>query len=194
MIVVVDGFGANLASLREAFLRLEAPLVVTDDPTVIAGASRVILPGVGHAGAVATKLSELRPVLSRLTVPVLGICLGMQLFFTFHEEGNVAGLGVIEGSVRRLKSSGSERIPHTGWNCLQLYDESSPLLRGLSAKSHFYFVHSFIAPNGHHVKGWTSHGQLFPSVVSKDNWYGVQFHPEKSGNDGEVLIRNFLEL
>ncbi len=197
MIVIVEGFGTNLTSLQQAFMRVGAETVVSADKEVISQATKVILPGVGYAAHAEIKLRELKPVLMGLSVPVLGICLGMQLLFTAHAEGaggDVTGLGILPGRVERFPAVKGLRVPHMGWNSLMSFDQRSPLLANITAESHFYFVHSYIAPPSSYVTAWSEHGIKFPAVISKDQWHGVQFHPEKSGSAGETILRNFLQL
>ncbi len=194
MIVIVDGFGSNLASLSQALHRLNCEFKITNDPHEIQNASKVILPGVGHAGDMSKRLGGLLAVLRDLSQPVLGICLGMQILFKEHAEGEVQGLGILDGRVQKLEDKPEITVPHMGWNQLSGWDPTLLLLRGVTKESHFYFVHSYVAPSGPWVKGWTEHGDLIPAVVSQGNWHGVQFHPEKSGADGHLILKNFLEL
>lgn len=195
MIAVVDTGGANLASVTNALERLGAEATRTSDPSVIRRAERVILPGVGAARDSMVRLSSLGLLneLRALRQPTLGICLGMQLLFERSEEGETDCLGLLPGTVRRLPRAENRPVPHMGWNQVKTA-AASPLMEGISDESYFYFVHSFVAPAGPWVRGSFDYGDLFPAVVQKDNFFGVQFHPERSSDVGAKLLRNFLEL
>jgi glutamine amidotransferase len=170
--------------------------LVSSDPRIIGDAERVVLPGVGNAAAIMERLeaSQLRDVLRRLQCPLLGICLGMQLLFEHSAEGNTAGLGILPGRVGPFVAAPGLPVPHMGWNTLRpLRDD--PLLRGIGADDWFYFVHGYRAPAG--VAGAvanTDYGGEFASVVRQNNFRGVQFHPERSGDAGARLLANFMEL
>lgn len=193
-VVLVDSGGANLGSVRYALERLGATPVVSGDAAVIAAADRVILPGVGAAGPGMARLRELGLVqpLRELRRPLLGICLGMQLQFDGSEEGGETCLGLIPGQVRRLPESPGVRVPHMGWNRLQVRRES-PLLRGIADGAQAYFVHSYAAPVTADTVAESVHGQPFAAVVQRGNVAGAQFHPERSGAVGARLLANFLE-
>lgn len=193
-VAVVDSGGANIASVLQALQRLGASAVFTSDPEVIAGAERVILPGVGSAGAAMDKLREsgIDTLIPRLTQPVLGICLGMQLLFERSTESDGRLLGIIGADVERLPQAPGLRIPHMGWNQIELRRED-PLLSGL-AGGWFYFVHSFAAPLGEWTLASSEHGRPFSAIVQQGNFRGAQFHPERSATFGARLLRNFLEL
>ena len=196
MIAVVNTGGANLRSVTNAFSRLGADCLLTDDPKLISTAERVVLPGVGAALDSMQRLNNagLVPVLKGLKQPILGICLGMQLLFESSAEGDVECLGLIPGRVVRLRESPGIRVPHMGWNHLAKRDPAEPLLADIGEADCFYFVHSYQAPEGPHVKGWCDHGGLVPAVVAKGHVWGVQFHPEKSQEAGAKLLRSFLNL
>jgi glutamine amidotransferase len=196
VIAIVDTGGANLASVLDALERWERKAVVTDDAAVIADCSHVILPGVGAAGDSMDRLrrAELIVCLRELKQPTLGICLGMQLLFSASREGDTACLGVLPGTVSRLPDRDGFPVPHMGWNQLQDSGRDNPLLRGISPQSHFYFVHSFIAPDGDWVTAHFDYGGRFPAMVQRENFFGAQFHPEKSARAGARLLRNFIEL
>jgi imidazole glycerol-phosphate synthase subunit HisH len=194
MIAVVDSGGANLASVIFAVERLGKPFVFTADPDEIIKASHVILPGVGAAASAMKTLKErgLVACLRKLTQPVLGICLGMQLLFERSEEGDVDLLGLLPARVTKFRGIGLP-VPHTGWNTFQALCES-PLLKGLPEKPYAYFVHSYYAPPGDYTLARTDYGIPFSSVVNRDNLFGCQFHPERSGRDGSLILKNFVEL
>jgi glutamine amidotransferase len=155
----------------------------------------VILPGVGAAGPAMARLQalDLVDVLRGLTQPVLGVCLGMQLLCAHSEEGDVDGLGVVPAIVQHLSARPGLRVPHMGWNRL-LARADHPLLDGLTADAQAYFVHSYAVPLGDYTIAATEHGQTFSAVVARGNFFGMQFHPERSAAVGMRLLRNFLSL
>lgn len=192
MIAVVDTGGANLASVLHALSRLGAQAEVTGDPARVKTAERVILPGVGAAPEAAKRLDgPLGEAVRGLKVPVLGICLGMQLLFDESEEGPARGLRLLPGKVRKLDRPG-RTVPHMGWNSVTRSGADSPLLEGVSDGTHFYFVHSYAAPMGSWVRAACDYGGPIPAVVGRGNLHGVQFHPERSGPAGARVLRNFL--
>jgi glutamine amidotransferase len=195
VIAVVDTGGANLASVLNALERLGAAAEITGDPARVRAAERAILPGVGAAPEAASRLAArgLGEAVRGLTVPVLGICLGMQLFFDESEEGPARGLGLLPGIVKRMAPPGLT-VPHMGWNAVARTGAACPLLDGIADGTHFYFVHSYAAPAGPWVEAACGYGGPVPAVVSKNNFQGVQFHPERSGPAGARLLRNFLAL
>jgi glutamine amidotransferase len=185
-IVVIDYGAGNLFSVQQAFKRLGHEVVLTNDEQEIRSATHVIFPGVGHAKSAmdCLKEKELDQVIPTLTQPVLGICLGMQLMCGWNEEGELNGLNIFHVAVLKLKSARDYPIPHTGWNDIQLNGESEV----------FYFVHSYAADICEETWGIASYPGLFSAALKKDNFYGVQFHPEKSGASGEALLNQFLAL
>ncbi len=195
MIVIVDTGGANLASVVHALARLGERAQVSGDPARVRAARRVILPGVGAAPEAAKRLAAggLDDAVRALTVPVLGICLGMQLFFAESDEGPAKGLGLIPGSIRRMAPAGLA-VPHMGWNAVARTGASSALLDGVPDGTHFYFVHSYAAPMGAWVEAACDYGGPVPAVVRRANFHGAQFHPERSGDAGARVLRNFLAL
>ncbi len=195
MIAVIDTAVANLNSVIYAIQRTETPFCATTDPEVIRQASHVILPGVGHAQASMRRLHELGlvPVIRALTQPVLGICLGMQILYDSSEEGDTPGLGILPGRVAKISAAGLP-LPHMGWNTLRLDDPSSPLLRGIFLDDRVYFVHSFRAPMNAAVMASSFYGEEIPAIVGRDNFFGTQFHPERSGPVGLSILRNFCAL
>lgn len=193
--VIIDSGGANLASLQFALQRLGAESVVSRDAAVIAGASRVLLPGVGAAANAMARLSsdELPNTIRALRQPLLGICLGMQLLFEASAEGDCRTLGILSGRVERLSATGTLAVPHMGWNTCQRLG-SDPLLADIAASDRFYFVHSYAAPVTGDTLAATDYGTTFAAVIRRANFWGVQFHPERSGKPGATLLRNFLRL
>jgi glutamine amidotransferase len=191
---VVDSGGANIASVMQALARLGTAATFTSDPKVIERADRVILPGVGSAGAAMDRLgaSGLDRLIPRLTQPVLGICLGMQLLFRRSSEGNRDLLGIIEADVDRLPEKPGLRIPHMGWNQVDV-QRDDPLLAGIEG-GWFYFVHSYAAPIGPWTLASSEHGAAFSAIVQQRNFRGAQFHPERSATFGAQLLKNFLEI
>lgn len=193
-IAIVDTGCANLASVKFAFDRLGAESVVTQDPGTIYGAPRVILPGVGSAGYAMDQLREreLIPVIQNLVQPVLGICLGMQLIFDRSEEGDIEGLGMVDGNIEML-NTGDLPSPHMGWNKLSdLADD--PLLAGIGEGDYAYFVHSFAAPISTKTIASATYGSTFSAIVRQGNVYGCQFHPERSAKTGAKIFKNFLKV
>lgn len=195
-VVIIDSGGANLASLVYAFDRLGASSVVSAAAAQIAAADRIVLPGVGNAASIMTRLEAtgLVDVIRTLQCPVLGICLGMQLLFEHSAEGPTAGLGLLKGGVEALVAREDRPVPHMGWNTLTKRKDD-PLLHGLSADDWFYFVHGYFAPpDGEQVLATTNYGDELAAVVRHRNFRGVQFHPERSSHSGARLLANFLDL
>ena len=194
-VVLVDAGGTNIGSVRYALERLGVEAPLTADPEVIRQATKVILPGVGAAGPAMERLQALGlvDVLRGLTQPVLGVCLGMQLLCAHSEEGDVDGLGVIPATVYRLRATPGLRVPHMGWNRLLPQTEHA-LLDGVAAGEQAYFVHSYAVPLGEYTLAAAKHGQTFSAVVARGNFFGMQFHPERSAAVGMRLLRNFLCL
>lgn len=194
-VVLVDGGGTNIGSVRYALQRLgvDAPLVT--DAARIRAADHVILPGVGAAGPAMQRLRELElvEVLRELRQPVLGVCLGLQLLFRSSSESSEPCLGLIDAAVDRLTDAPGLRVPHMGWNTLAP-QRPHALLQGLGAAEQAYFVHSYAAPVGPWTLAACVHGSPFSAIVQKDNFYGMQFHPERSAAVGSLLLKNFLNL
>jgi glutamine amidotransferase len=187
--------GANLASLKFAFGRLGYEIEVSNEPARLKSASHVVLPGVGAAKDAMTRLNRLglTDTLPRLTVPVLGICLGMQLLFERSDEEDAECLGIIKGAVERLPDSPDLTIPEMGWNQIE-FDTESALTRGIASGAHAYFVHSFAVPIGPYTRARTGYGRPFSSIVAQDNFFGTQFHPERSSAIGARILDNFLQI
>ena len=199
-LAIIDSGGANISSVRHALKRLGADSVFTADADTIRSADRVILPGVGAAGAAMTRLRELGLVecIRQLQQPVLGICLGMQLLFEHSDEAHqgedgVECIGIMPGTLKKLEPAQGVRIPHMGWNTTSVVRDDS-LLKGLPENAWFYFVHSYFAPVGESTLASCTHGENFSAIVRKDNFYGAQFHPERSARHGARLLANFLEI
>ncbi len=192
-VVIIDTGSANLGSVRHALTRLGVVADTTCDISKIAAADRVILPGVGHARTAMAELERagLIGLISSLTQPVLGICLGLQLLYESSSEGDVDCLGVIPGRVEPLTEREGLRLPHMGWNQLKWRDDADPLARELGPEAWFYFVHSFAAPVEHAV-ATCCHGDEFAAIVRYRNFAACQFHPEKSAAVGARLMANFL--
>ncbi len=196
-LAVVDSGGANIASVLHALRRLGAEPVFTADAAAIRKADRVILPGVGSAGRAMDMLREhqLVELIRQLAQPVLGICLGMQLLFEWSPEDQADMLGVIPARLHQLQSGPKLRVPHMGWNELAVTaaGRQDPLAAPLDSQW-FYFVHSFAAPIGDWTLASSTHGQPFSALVKQNNFYGAQFHPERSAAAGARLLQGFLNL
>lgn len=197
-LAIIDSGGANIASLQCAIERLGAPAILTVDAQVLRQATHVILPGVGTAADCMGRLHQagLVETIRALSQPLLGICAGMQLLFESSEEGDTACLGLLPGRVRRLIGRTDLPVPHMGWNQLEFTQSGTrnPLLQGLHDGAHMYFVHSYAAPPGPAMLAQTIYGQPFAALVQHANIQGTQFHPERSGRDGALLLENFLHL
>ena len=194
MIAIIDYKMGNLRSVENALHRLGAEFVVTADPAVIRSADRVLLPGVGNAAEAMNNLREARlvEVINDLRRPVLGICVGMQVMCQHSEEGDAECLGIFDTKVRRFPHSLTEKVPHMGWNSIHNLD--SKLLRNLKGGAHVYYVHSYYPELCQDTIATTQHGLMFSAALKYENFYGTQFHPEKSGDVGEKIIENFLKL
>lgn len=198
MIAIVDYAAGNVRSVANALERLGADFCLTADAAALRRASHVILPGVGEAAAAMASLRErgLDRVIPALTQPVLGICIGLQLMCESSEEGDVRCLGLFPLSVRRLSETDAGgarlKVPHMGWNTVG--SVRGPLFNGLPDGTFFYYVHSFAADPGPDAVALTEYGRPFAAAVARANFYGTQFHPEKSGAAGARLLSNFLRL
>ncbi|APG04889.1 imidazole glycerol phosphate synthase, glutamine amidotransferase subunit [Luteibacter rhizovicinus DSM 16549] len=194
-VVLVDAGGTNIGSVRYALQRLGTDAELTSDAARIRAASHVILPGVGAAAPGMRMLREagLVDVLRGLTQPVLGVCLGMQLLCERSEESDTACLGVIPATVKRFAEASGLRVPHMGWNTLQVTVPHC-LTAGLREGDTAYFVHSYAVPTGPYTLAASEHGTPFSAVVAAGNFMGMQFHPERSAGVGAQLLRNFLSL
>lgn len=195
MIAIIDSGGANITSVIAAFDRLGVKTVFTADAKIIQGADKVILPGVGAAGDAMRTLraSGLDKIIPALQQPVLGICLGMQLLFSTSEENNTDLLGVIDAPVKKFRDAPGKTVPHMGWNNVTPKG-NHPLLYGLAKDNYFYFVHSYYAPDGEQTIGSCTYDETFSAIVARDNFFGCQFHPERSGPAGARILKNFVEM
>ncbi|WP_126943105.1 imidazole glycerol phosphate synthase subunit HisH [Xanthomonas sp. BRIP62418] len=194
-VALIDAGGANLGSVRYALERLGVEARLVRDAAGLQGAQRVILPGVGAAPEAMSRLRAqgLVEPLRQLQVPLIGICLGMQLLFEHSEEGDVDCLGVLPGIVRHMTPALGIRVPHMGWNQLVPMRDSA-LLAGLPERASAYFVHGYAAPVTADTVAACDHGGLFTAVVQQGLRCGAQFHPERSAETGARILRNFLEM
>ncbi len=207
-LVIIKYNAGNIQSVLYALERIGVEAVVTDDAAEIRSADKVIFPGVGEASTAMDYLRErgLDTLIRGLRQPVLGICLGMQLMCSYSEENDTECLGIFEEKVKKFKpATDSERgsvaggsgesafkVPQIGWNTI--YDLKTPLFTGVMENSYCYFVHGYYAALGRHTMATTDYVQPYSSALQKDNFYGVQFHPEKSAQTGETILKNFIAL
>jgi glutamine amidotransferase len=196
MIAVIDYEAGNLRSIKKALESTGAETTVTSDPDVVRAADAVVLPGDGHASYAVKTLQEMGITDAIYEVvesgrPFLGICVGMQVLFEHQEEGGATGLGLMKGRVRALPST--VKIPHMGWNRSRVVQ--SGFAGEIGDEPYYYFLHSYAADpeDASDVTAYTTHGIPIPSIVARDNVWGTQFHPEKSGADGLKLVRRFVD-
>lgn len=197
-VVIIDTGCANLSSVKFALERLGYRPTISGDGDVITQADKLILPGVGTAKAAMAQLHEraLIDIIKSISQPTLGICLGMQLLTqsstegSFHQDDTVKTLGIIDTHTKPLTASGLP-LPHMGWNSIEFDDH--PLFDGLNTGCHVYFVHSYGVPVGKNTLAKCTYGTEFSAVIGRDNFLGVQFHPEKSGKIGSKILQNFVE-
>ncbi|MEM8982296.1 MAG: imidazole glycerol phosphate synthase subunit HisH [Pseudomonadota bacterium] len=195
-VVIVDTGGANLASLKYAFQRLNVKAQVSIDAAVISTASHVVLPGVGAAGDAMQRLEQhrLNNVIKELTQPVLGICLGMHLLANYSEEDDTPCLGVFNCDVRRIPASDALVVPHMGWNQTRQSGDSL-LFDGYADPTFHYYVHSYaIAAHALPCAATYDYGERYAAVVQQGNFFATQFHPERSASEGQRLLKNFLSI
>lgn len=193
-VAIIDYNAGNTRSVQFALERLGVEPILTRDPDLLSSVDKVIFPGVGAAGSTMAYLQEtgLDVIIKNLKQPVLGICLGMQLLCEFSEEGNVEGLGVFPQKVKRFVVEKGVKVPHMGWNTLSC--KAVSLMAGIEASSYVYFVHSYYVEMGDYTVASCSYGNRFSAALQKDNFYGTQFHPEKSGRIGAQILKNFIAL
>ncbi len=198
MIAIIDYGAGNIRSIAKALEHVGATVQVTDDATVVARAQAVVLPGVGSGGSAMTRMRErglddaIRTA-TQQSKPFLGICLGMQLLADHHAEGEVDGLQLFRGEVRRIPYG--PKIPHMGWNQIRALHDDLPIFADLPADAYFYFAHSYyVEPQDQQgVAAVTDYGSPYCSVIATEQVWGTQFHPEKSGDVGMQLLKNFVK-
>lgn len=193
MLAIIEYNAGNVYSVQLACKRLGVESVITNDHEIIRSADKVIFPGVGNAATAIgfLKSENLDELIVALQQPVLGICLGLQLMCKYSEEGNVEGMGIFDSSVKQFVST-KEKVPHVGWNNIE--NNVSPLFKNISQNTFVYYVHGFYATICAQTVAETNYVQPFSAALQKDNFYAVQFHPEKSGKVGEQILNNFLNL
>lgn len=194
--VIIKYNAGNIQSVLYALERIGVTAKVTANHEEILAADKVIFPGVGEANSAMNSLKEnnLHQLIPTLTQPVLGICVGMQLLCKYSEENNTECLGVFDEPVKLFKPNASNvfKVPKIGWN--NIYDLQSPLMQGIENNSYCYFVHSYYVPLGKHTIATTDYMQPYSAAIYKNNFYGVQFHAEKSSKTGEQILQNFLNI
>jgi glutamine amidotransferase len=193
-VVVIRYGGGNIQSVLFALQRIGITPIVSADAAVISKADKVIFPGVGEASGTMKEIkrSGLDGVIKELRQPFLGICLGLQLMCKHSEEGNTECLGIFNLKVKKFIPAENVKVPHVGWNSIQKLN--GPLFKGIPDDSYVYYVHSFYAEIGAETCGTTKYIKAFSAALSKDNFYAMQFHPEKSGVVGEAILKNFISL
>ena len=191
-LVIIDYGAGNIQSLRFALDRLGVESLLSSNADEIKKADKVIFPGVGEASTAMKKLrsTSLDQLIPQLNQPVLGICLGMQLMCSYTEEGNTTGLGVFECEVKRFQNN--VKVPQMGWNTLTR--THGPLFNQIKTNEYMYLVHSYYVPLIHETVAETNYGGAYSTALQKDNFFGVQFHPEKSSKAGSQLLSNFITL
>ncbi len=191
-IIIVNYSTGNIKSIQFALKRLGVEALLSNNPTKILTADKIIFPGVGEANSAMNMLKKrgLDVLIPQLKQPVLGICLGMQLLCNHTEEGNTKGLGIFDVSIKRF--SNRVKVPQMGWNTIT--NLKSKLFNGISENEYMYLVHSYYAENCKEAIALTDYSLVYTSALQKNNFYGVQFHPEKSSLAGEKILKNFIEL
>lgn len=193
-VAVIDYEAGNVQSVLYALQRLGVTATVTDDAALLQTTDKVIFPGVGHAGAAMQSLRQkgLDTVIKNLRQPVLGICVGMQLLCRHSEEDDTEGLGIIDARVKKFASMGQLKVPQMGWNTIT--ELLGPLFAGISNDTYVYYVHSYYVELGSYTAAQTLYGVPYSAALQQGNFYGVQFHTEKSAAAGQQILQNFLSL
>jgi len=191
-VVIIDYGAGNVQSVKFALERLGITPELSKDHSIIRSADKVIFPGVGEARSAmnAINSNELQDLIPKLKQPVLGVCLGMQLLCKHSVERNTDGIGVFPLTVEKM--TGDIKVPHMGWN--EITDLKSPIFDGLKEGEYMYFVHGYYVPDSPYSIATTDYGVPYASAIQKDNFFGCQFHPEKSSDAGQQILQNFLEL
>ncbi|MBQ08279.1 MAG: imidazole glycerol phosphate synthase subunit HisH [Gammaproteobacteria bacterium] len=194
-VAIIDSIGSNMASLEFALRRIDTDYQITDDIDLINKASHIILPGVGAAKNAMMRLNqcELINEISNLKKPTLGICLGMQIFMDASMEDGTDCLGIIPNTCKPFKPERDYPVPHMGWNRVH-FTFDSMLTRNIKDSDYYYFVHSYYAPLCNETIGVSKYQTEFSAIIEKDNFFGTQFHPEKSGLAGEKILKSFVSL
>lgn len=194
MIAIIDYGAGNVASVANAVAKLNCDFIITDNEFEILKSDKIIFPGVGEASFAVKQLHKLNlfTMLRVCKKPLLGICLGMQLMVDHSKEGDISGLGLFPGSTQKFNPEIS-KVPHMGWNSVDITKESK-IFSGLKSGENFYFAHSYYVSVNEFTTSVTNHQTVFSSSIEKNNYYGVQFHPEKSGEAGLKLLKNFCML
>ncbi len=196
MVGIIDYEAGNIRSVENALKTLGIKYIVSNKQEELSDADKIILPGVGEARSAMNSLEQVNLInwLKSLSKPFLGICLGMQILYDFSTERNTQCLGILRGKIENFNTENRKlKVPHMGWNNVEIIKDS-PLFHNIRTNNYFYFVHSFFAPITNETIGVTEYGIRFASVVQHKNFYGVQFHPEKSSKTGLQLLKNFVEL
>lgn len=194
-VVIIKYNAGNIFSVESAMKRLNVDVTVTDNKDIIRSADKVIFPGVGEAASAMTYLRKMQldELVINLKQPVLGICIGMQLLCNHSEEGNADCMGVFDVNIKKfIATQHTDKVPHMGWNTI--HDLKSPLFTQEMENDYVYYVHSYFAPLNKYTIATTDYIEPFSGAMQKDNFYATQFHPEKSGNIGSSILKNFLDL
>ncbi len=193
MITIIDYGMGNLFSLSSSLMRLDAPFIITSDPEIIRLSEKVILPGVGEASSAMKNITNygLDEVIKNLKVPVLGICIGMQILCSWSEEGDTECLNIFPPNVKRLHGEGI-KVPHMGWN--KVFNQKGDLFHDVKEGEWLYFIHSYAPELCDMSTSYTQYGEIFSASLQNKIFFGTQFHPEKSGEAGEKIISNFLNI